>query len=159
MILQQTNARMITDVTSSTVPPSPCATEDAHQGRASFAVLPTLEIKSLEIERLIMAARLTLPLLVTAFLTIAQAGHAQTSTLEQSLRQSDDVDLHLAEFVLAGTKLIERGTCTTADFHEAGGWAKATGANQSRPVYFTYCGGFTIPNRWYVNIETGRVYQ
>lgn len=106
-----------------------------------------------------MATRSTVPLLVTALLTIAHVGQAQTSTLEQSLRQSDNVDMHLDDFVLAGKKLIERSTCTTADFLEAGGWAKATGANQSSPVYFTYCGGFTVRNRWYVNIETGRVYQ
>ena len=46
-----------------------------------------------------------------------------------------------------------------SDFHAAGGWSKATGTNQTRPVYFTYCGGFSIVNRWYVNIESGRIYQ
>ena len=45
VIQQQTNARMITDATSSTVPPSPCVTEDARQGRASFVALPLIYMR------------------------------------------------------------------------------------------------------------------
>lgn len=106
-----------------------------------------------------MLKQLNAFLFLVVLMTGAQAALAETSELEQALSYSDDIDLYLEEFVLASEKLIERRTCAVADFREVGGWVKATGANQSLPVYFTYCGGLTIPNRWYVNIQSGRIYQ
>lgn len=106
-----------------------------------------------------MLKRLNASLFIWVLMTGAQTALAETSKLEQALNNSDDINLHLDDFILASAELIERRTCTIADFREAGGWAKATGANQSQPVYFTYCGGFTIPNRWYVNVQSGRIYQ
>jgi hypothetical protein len=107
----------------------------------------------------ILLKKLNACLFIVAILTGAQGASAETSALDQALGNSDDSDLYFDEFVLASEKLIDRRTCTVADFREAGGWVKATGVNQSQPVYFTYCGGFTVQNRWYVNVQNGRIYQ
>lgn len=84
---------------------------------------------------------------------------AETTGLREALRYSDDIEEYLEEFILASEKLISSKGCSVQGFERAGGWAKATGSNWSRPVYFTYCNNLTIPNRWYVNILTGHIYQ
>ena len=93
------------------------------------------------------------------FVLGAQFASAEEVGLKASLKYSDDTDLYLAEFVAGSERLIARKTCSVADFQNSGGWVKATGENSSRPVYFTYCGGLTIKNRWYLNVKTGRTYQ
>lgn len=106
-----------------------------------------------------MFKSVAITLLFVAFSTASQSVSAQTLKLEQALSYSDDLARHSDAFVSASLKLIEGRSCTISDFHAAGGWSKATGTNQTRPIYFTYCGGFSIVNRWYVNIESGRIYQ
>lgn len=84
---------------------------------------------------------------------------AATSGLPEALKNSDDIEMYLDDFIKASEILIARRICTVEDFDYAGGWAKATGVNQNRPVYFTYCGGFSIPYRWYLNVKSGATYQ
>jgi hypothetical protein len=83
---------------------------------------------------------------------------ASISTADESyLKNSDDLDRHRVAFVTAAKKLIAKGRCSTEDFREAGGWIKSTSKGQS--IYFTYCGGFTISNRLYLDVSSGRIFQ
>lgn len=76
---------------------------------------------------------------------------------ETIINASDDVEIHRDAFTKAARALISQGRCTEADFLDHGGWAKSTA--QGEGIYFTYCGGSTIANRLYLDVNTGRVFQ
>jgi len=77
---------------------------------------------------------------------------------ERIVAQSDDFAQHREAFVKAANQLISDGRCTAVEIEEMGGWAKSSN-ERNRPIYFTYCGGMTIANRLYLDVETGRIYQ
>lgn len=74
---------------------------------------------------------------------------------ERVVAQSDDFAQHREAFVKAANQLIEDGRCTAAEIGEMGGWVKSTN-ERDRPIYFTYCGGMTMANRLYLNVDFGR---
>jgi len=80
------------------------------------------------------------------------------SPAERLVAQSDDFTRYRVAFVRAADELITSGRCSAADFEEQGGWMKSSN-HRDAPVYFTYCGEMTIPNRIYLNAKTGRIYQ
>ena len=96
---------------------------------------------------------------IVAFALTYSSASAEDFTLQEALENSSDLILYRDEFTLTSQTLIDEGVCVLKDFYNSGGWIKATGANQNEPIYFTYCGGFTLSNRWYVNVENGRIYQ
>jgi len=77
---------------------------------------------------------------------------------ERIVAQSDDFAQHRKAFVKAANQLISAGRCTPAEIEEMGGWVKSS-TERNRPIYFTYCGGMTIANRLYLDVETGEIYQ
>jgi hypothetical protein len=79
--------------------------------------------------------------------------------IKASIKGSDNYKKFERQFLKVSEKAIRSGKCTLADFKSSGGWAKATGKNSGKPVYFIYCGGFTLANRYYANINTGSFYQ
>lgn len=98
-------------------------------------------------------------LAVCAFVISSFSAKADQQELLRSLQNSDDYEQNIEAYVAAAERMIELGICTMDDFSAAGGWIKASGANQNRPIYFTYCGSFTISGRWYLNVADGRFYQ
>lgn len=72
---------------------------------------------------------------------------------------SDDYRTYAEAFAKAAEALITSGRCTRTDFEEVGGWFKSTVNHPNQPVYFTYCGGWTLQNRLYLNAETGEVFK
>lgn len=84
---------------------------------------------------------------------------ADTASLDEKLiANSDDFAQHRAAFVRAANQLISDGRCKVEDFEEMGGWWKSSN-HRDTPIYFTYCGGMTIPNRIYLDASSGRVFQ
>lgn len=84
---------------------------------------------------------------------------AETATeSERVVAQSDDFAQHRDAFVAAANRLIADRRCTAAEIEEMGGWVKSTN-ERNRPIYFTYCGGVTTTNRFYLNVETGEIYK
>ncbi|KQR32499.1 hypothetical protein ASF91_13265 [Rhizobium sp. Leaf155] len=75
-----------------------------------------------------------------------------------SVSQSDDFKRHEKAFVTAARRLVSVGTCKVSDFEEVGGFLKSMN-HKNKPIYFTYCGGMTIPNRLYLNVSTGEVFR
>lgn len=71
---------------------------------------------------------------------------------------SDGFSEYKETFLRAAMELIESGRCTEEDFIEMSGWAKSIN-HKSKPIYFTYCGGFHVDNRIYMNAETGKVLE
>jgi hypothetical protein len=69
---------------------------------------------------------------------------------------SDDFKNYRAEFVAAAQSLIRSGQCDESDFREWGGWMRSSN-HRSRPIYFIYCGGATVSNRLYLDVETGEI--
>ncbi len=69
------------------------------------------------------------------------------------IKGSDDYRLYKAQFSQGARKLINDGTCTEGDFQEMGGWMSST--NKGKGMYFTYCGGMTLSNKVYLNVNTG----
>ena len=81
---------------------------------------------------------------------------ANAKGISKLVAQSDDFRLYELAFVKAAQQMIERGTCTEADFLDMGGWM----SSPDKPfVYFTYCGGMTKSNRYYLDVKSGRVFQ
>ena len=72
---------------------------------------------------------------------------------------SDDYATYKDAFAKAASGLIANGSCSRADFEEMGGWWKSSLRGAGEPVYFTYCGGFTIADRLYLNASTGEVFR
>ena len=83
---------------------------------------------------------------------------ADATAIEALVAQSDDYHVYGSAFVAAARSLISSETCTTDDFREIGGWVKSTN-HSSEPIYFTYCGGFTLTNRLYLNAVTGEMFR
>lgn len=83
---------------------------------------------------------------------------AQTAEADERLvAQSDDFTQHRAAFVRAANTLIREGRCRPADFEEQGGWVKSSN-HRDQPIYFTYCGGMSAPNRLYLDASNGRIF-
>ena len=86
------------------------------------------------------------------------ADPAETASDGESLvAKSDDFGQHRDRFVEAANELIASGRCSENDFRESGGWAAST--TEGRDVYFTYCGGFNLSNRIYLNVSNGNIFQ
>jgi hypothetical protein len=83
---------------------------------------------------------------------------ALADEIAQSVSQSDDFKKHEKAFVTAARRLVSVGTCKMSDFEEVGGFLKSMN-HKNKPIYFTYCGGMTIPNRLYLNVSTGEVFK
>ncbi|KKN15223.1 hypothetical protein LCGC14_0988270 [marine sediment metagenome] len=81
------------------------------------------------------------------------------SSLVNALSNSDNFGKYKAVFIESTQKLIDDGQCTEADVVENGGWVKATGPNADLPVFFIYCGGFTVADRLYLDASSGRVFR
>lgn len=83
---------------------------------------------------------------------------AADNRLEQSIKGSEDFAKFRAGFVKASESLVKSGQCSLADFSEMGGWMRSTN-HKPKPVYFTYCGGMTLANKVYVNVQTGEIFK
>jgi hypothetical protein len=83
---------------------------------------------------------------------------ALVDDISNSVSQSDDFKKHEKAFVAAARRLVSVGTCKVSDFEEVGGFLKSMN-HKNKPIYFTYCGGLTIPNRLYLNVSTGEVFK
>ncbi|MDG2958812.1 SH3 domain-containing protein [Exercitatus varius] len=71
--------------------------------------------------------------------------------LEKVIASSDDFHLYKDKFVAHSQALIDKGKCSITDFKEMGGWLKSTSRGQYS--YFTYCGGFTLQHKVYIDIS------
>lgn len=69
--------------------------------------------------------------------------------------RSDDFVEHKSAFVDATFELVKDGTCTLDELAEQGGWWKSS--DRGEQYYFTYCGGMTLRNKLYLNVQTGQV--
>lgn len=76
--------------------------------------------------------------------------------LEKSIKGSDNYSLYRENFIKLSQKLIDQGRCSVADYKEMGGWLRSSN-HKPKPVYFTYCGGFSKGNKVYINAETGKI--
>ena len=76
---------------------------------------------------------------------------------EKLVAGSDDFARYRRAFVIAARTLIEDGRCTAGDFEENGGWMKSSN-HRDEPIYFMYCGGFTVANRIYLDASSGRIF-
>jgi hypothetical protein len=83
---------------------------------------------------------------------------AGATGIEALVAGSDDYRIYKAAFVRAAQSLISSGECSEADFREIGGWLKST-EHMEQPIYFMYCGGWTLSNRLYLDAETGEIFR
>ena len=83
---------------------------------------------------------------------------AETATgYEKLVAGSTDFDLHRAAFASIAEKMIQNGTCDRAAFEEWGGFYNSDAEGEG--IYFIYCGEARRENRYYVDVNTQRVYQ
>ena len=83
---------------------------------------------------------------------------AETAAADEKLvAGSDDFARYRRTFVKAARSLIDDGRCTPGDFEENGGWTKSSN-HRDEPIYFMYCGGFTVANRIYLDASSGRIF-
>lgn len=78
--------------------------------------------------------------------------------LQSAIKSSDDFEVHHSAFTTASEQLIMEGRCSLGELVEYGGWVKSVTNYREQPVYFTYCGGSTVANRIYLNVETGIIF-
>ncbi|MCG9695199.1 hypothetical protein L1D55_26500 [Vibrio sp. Isolate22] len=76
--------------------------------------------------------------------------------LDSYLVKSDDLKLYQEKFRNSVAKLISEGECVPSDFEELGGWVKSVRYSE-RDVYFIYCGGLSIENKIYLDVNTNEI--
>ncbi|WP_123953620.1 SH3 domain-containing protein [Vibrio crassostreae] len=77
--------------------------------------------------------------------------------LDSYLVKSDDLKIHQEKFRNSVAKLISEGECAPSDFEELGGWVKSV-KYSNRDVYFIYCGGLSIENKIYLDVNTNEIF-
>ncbi|MCC4774609.1 hypothetical protein AB4077_16150 [Vibrio cyclitrophicus] len=77
--------------------------------------------------------------------------------LDSYLIKSDDLKLHREKFRSTVAKLIFEGECDPSDFEELGGWVKSV-RYIDRDVYFIYCGGLSLENKIYLDVNTDEIF-
>lgn len=70
------------------------------------------------------------------------------------LEDSDNYAKYSKQFCSAALKMIKDRKCRPKDFQE---WSWSSSPVRGRDYYFTYCGGMTKDNRYYLNVRTGEV--
>ncbi|MEZ9269246.1 SH3 domain-containing protein [Vibrio splendidus] len=77
--------------------------------------------------------------------------------LDSYLVKSDDLKLHKEMFRNTVAELISDGECDPSDFEELGGWVKSV-KYSDRDVYFIYCGGLSLENKIYLDVNTNEIF-
>tara|TARA_B100001059_G_scaffold210106_1_gene223548 strand:+ start:69 stop:749 length:681 start_codon:yes stop_codon:yes gene_type:complete len=77
--------------------------------------------------------------------------------LDSYLVKSDDLKVHQEKFRNTVAKLISEGECDPSDFEELGGWVKSV-KYSNRDVYFIYCGGLSLENKIYLDVNTNETF-
>ncbi len=77
--------------------------------------------------------------------------------LDSYLVKSDDLKVHQEKFRNTVAKLISEGECDPSDFEELGGWVKSV-KYSNRDVYFIYCGGLSLENKIYLDVNTNEIF-
>ncbi|MEZ8019638.1 SH3 domain-containing protein [Vibrio splendidus] len=77
--------------------------------------------------------------------------------LDSYLVKSDDLKVHQEKFRNTVAKLISEGECDPSDFEELGGWVKSVKYSH-RDVYFIYCGGLSLENKIYLDVNTNETF-
>ncbi|MEZ8784004.1 hypothetical protein AB6D77_15195 [Vibrio splendidus] len=77
--------------------------------------------------------------------------------LDSYLVKSDDLKLHKETFRNTVAELISDGQCDPSDFEELGGWVKSV-KYSDRDVYFIYCGGLSLENKIYLDVNTNEIF-
>ncbi len=78
--------------------------------------------------------------------------------LDSYLVKSDDLKLYQETFRNSVAKLISEGECEPGDFEELGGWVKSV-RYKDRDVYFIYCGGLSLKNKIYLDVNTNEIFK
>ena len=74
-----------------------------------------------------------------------------------AISSSDDFTTYKDVFLVATREVMKQRTCSLQSLKDDGSWWKST--NRGPGVYFIYCGGQTVRDRFYVNVKTGKVTQ
>ena len=77
--------------------------------------------------------------------------------LDSYLVKSDDLKLYQEKFRNSVAKLISEGECEPSDFEELGGWVRSVRYSE-RDVYFIYCGGLSLENKVYLDVNTNEIF-
>jgi len=77
--------------------------------------------------------------------------------LDSYLVKSDDLKLYQEKFRNSVAKLISEGVCEPSDFEELGGWVRSVRYSE-RDVYFIYCGGLSLENKVYLDVNTNEIF-
>ena len=77
--------------------------------------------------------------------------------LDSYLIKSDDLKLYQEKFRNSVAKLISEGECEPSDFEELGGWIRSVRYSE-RDVYFIYCGGLSLENKIYLDVNTNEIF-
>lgn len=77
--------------------------------------------------------------------------------LDSYLVKSDDLKIHQEKFRNVIAKLISGGECAPSDFEELGGWVKSV-KYSNRDVYFIYCGGLSLENKIYLDVNSNETF-
>lgn len=83
---------------------------------------------------------------------------ADKQKISPAISKSEDYLAHKDTFDTASAILVKKGTCTSQELQEMGGWWRSV-QHKPKPVYFTYCGGMMVSNRIYVNTETREIFK
>ena len=77
--------------------------------------------------------------------------------LDSYLVKSDDLKINKETFRNTVAELISDGECDPSDFEELGGWVKSEKYSE-RDVYFIYCGGLSLENKIYLDVNTNEIF-
>lgn len=81
---------------------------------------------------------------------------SSNTELEKAIEGSDNYSLYRENFIRLSQKLIDNGRCSMADYKEMGGWLRSS-SHKPKPIFYTYCGGFSKNHKIYINAKTGKI--
>lgn len=88
--------------------------------------------------------------------TKPQDRFTNNTPLEKAIKNSDQYSQYHDNFIKLSQKLVNQGRCSVSDYAEMGGWLRSSN-HKPKPVYFTYCGGFSNGEKVYINAKTGEI--
>jgi len=80
----------------------------------------------------------------------------ENRNIELLISDSQDYTKHKSVFSRATKKLINTKKCKNSDFSNQG-WRRST-LEQSKKVYFIYCGKLSRDHLVYLDVDTGEIY-
>ncbi len=88
----------------------------------------------------------------------SQTTQERYRAMKQLLSNSDDFEANEDRFIDHTEAVLKSGDCTMEDIAQVSGWLRSFNFRDA-PIYYTYCGGLDVENKYYLNLDTGETFH